>query len=82
MEHMAQGTKTSVESVQWERLKCTGMSMDFFNCLIDKGDKEEESKHQGKRESNSVIGRVGGTPALCFSDTFFYEVSFVLSKTP
>ncbi|CAM9376257.1 unnamed protein product, partial [Ectocarpus sp. 6 AP-2014] len=31
------GTKTSVESVQWERLKCTAMSMDFFNCLIDKG---------------------------------------------
>ncbi|CAM9979353.1 unnamed protein product [Ectocarpus fasciculatus] len=29
--------KTSVESVQWERLKCTAMSMEFFNCLIDKG---------------------------------------------
>lgn len=36
---MAQSTKTSVESVQWERLKCKVMSMDFFNCLIDKGDK-------------------------------------------
>lgn len=44
MEHTAQSTKTSVQSVQWERLKCTAMSMDFFNCLIDKGDTKKASK--------------------------------------
>ncbi|CAM9665539.1 unnamed protein product [Ectocarpus sp. 4 AP-2014] len=39
VDHLAKArtSKTSVESVRWERLKCTAMSMDFFNCLIDKG---------------------------------------------
>ncbi|CAM9460858.1 unnamed protein product [Scytosiphon promiscuus] len=27
----------SVESVQWEALKCTAVSMDFFDCLVEKG---------------------------------------------
>ncbi|CAM9399474.1 unnamed protein product [Hapterophycus canaliculatus] len=27
----------NLESVQWEALKCTVMSMDFFDCLVEKG---------------------------------------------
>ncbi|CAB1099951.1 unnamed protein product [Ectocarpus sp. CCAP 1310/34] len=65
MEHMMRSTKTSVESVQWERLKCTAMSMDFFNCLIDKGDKEEESKYQGER----IVSKSGNIRG-CFPDVF------------
>ena len=26
-----------IQSVQWEALSCTAMSMNFFDCLIDKG---------------------------------------------
>lgn len=28
---------TGIQSVHWEPLKCTAMSMDFFDCLVQKG---------------------------------------------
>lgn len=30
-------SRTGIQSVQWEPLKCTAMSMDFFDCLIQRG---------------------------------------------
>lgn len=30
-------SRTGIQSVHWENLKCTAMSMDFFDCLIQKG---------------------------------------------
>lgn len=31
------GKRSSIQSVQWEALACTAVSMDFFDCLIQKG---------------------------------------------